>query len=92
MFNNITEGKLQREKLKVSVKPQYIEYDPNKPVEQIIQKIRGSPHFDAQYKKRILRGFNLEDLENRTFAELSGGDFRDPRYDPKRQGMADLFL
>jgi ATP-binding cassette, sub-family E, member 1 len=86
------EGNLQTEKLKVSYKPQYIEYDPNVPIEQIIQKIRGSPHFDAQYKKRILRGFNLEDLENRTFGELSGGELQRVAIADCLTNDADIYL
>ncbi|RLI62856.1 MAG: ribosome biogenesis/translation initiation ATPase RLI, partial [Promethearchaeia archaeon] len=61
-FINLIAGKIKptkgisinTEELKIAVKPQYIEYDPEKSVLDILQKIRGSPYFDTQYKKRIL--------------------------------------
>lgn len=83
-FINLIAGKIKptigttinNEELKIAVKPQYIDYDPDKPVMDIIQKVRGSPNFDSQYKKRILRGLKIEQLESRTMGELSGGELQ----------------
>ncbi|MCF2138966.1 MAG: ribosome biogenesis/translation initiation ATPase RLI [Candidatus Lokiarchaeota archaeon] len=88
-----TKGKtLQTEELKIAVKSQYIEYDPEKPVFDIIQKIKGSPHFDIQYKKRILRGLKIETLENRTIEELSGGELQRVAIADCLTEEADLYL
>ncbi|UYP46435.1 Vitamin B12 import ATP-binding protein BtuD [Candidatus Lokiarchaeum ossiferum] len=82
-FINLISGKINPDKgvidqkdLKLSVKTQYIDYEPEITVYGILQKIKGSPHFDSQYKKRIIQGFKLEDIENRTIKELSGGELQ----------------
>ncbi len=82
-FINLIAGKLKPEngsfdqkELKISLKSQYIEYDPQETVYNILQKIKGSPHFDSQYKKRIIQGFKIEEIENRTIKELSGGELQ----------------
>ncbi len=62
--------------LKIALKPQYIEYPEDKPVFTILQKIRTAGGFDSQYKKRIINGFYLDDLENRTLGDLSGGELQ----------------
>jgi len=69
------DGKMQEE-LSVSLKPQYIDYDPQKPVFDILQKIKSTAAFDSQYKKRIINGFHLADIEERTIEELSGGELQ----------------
>ena len=69
-------GKMPQKKLEISLKPQYIEYDPKKDVDDIISKIKNHPKFDAQYKKRLLNSFDLERLQDRKFGELSGGELQ----------------
>lgn len=69
-------GEIKQKDLKLSLKTQYIEYEPEETVYNILQKIKGSPHFDSQYKKRIIQGFKLEAIENRTIEELSGGELQ----------------
>lgn len=98
-FINLIAGKIQPDngttqtkELEISVKPQYIEYDPDKSVFDILQKIRGSPHFDSQYKKRILRGFKLEVLESRIIGELSGGELQKVAIADCLTNKADLYL
>ena len=69
------EEKMQGE-LSISLKPQYIDYDPKTPVFEILQKIKSTAAFDSQYKKRIINGFLLADIEERTIEELSGGELQ----------------
>ena len=98
-FINLIAGKIKPDNdvqnlkdLKISLKPQYIEYDPKKPVFDILQKIKGSISFDSQYKKRILQGFKLEQLENRLIGELSGGELQRIAIADCLTNEADIYL
>ena len=98
-FINLIAGKIKPDSevqnlkdLKISLKPQYIEYDPNKPVYDIFQKIKSSAYFDSQYKKRIIRGFKLEELEARLIGELSGGELQRIALADCLTNEADIYL
>jgi len=98
-FINLIAGKIKPDNevqnlkdLKISLKSQYIEYDPDKPVYEILQKIKGSAYFDSQYKKRILRGFKLEELEARLIGELSGGELQRIAIADCLTNEADIYL
>ena len=98
-FINLIAGKIQPDigeisqlNLKISLKSQYIEYDPENLVYDILQKIKGSPHFDSQYKKRIIQGFKLNEIENRAFSELSGGELQRVAIADCLTNEADIYL
>jgi ATP-binding cassette subfamily E protein 1 len=63
-------------KLKVSIKPQYIKIIESKLVSEIINQIRLAPYLSQSYKKRLINGLKLEDIKNRRFSELSGGELQ----------------
>ena len=98
-FINLIAGKIEPDNevknlnnLKVSLKSQYIEYDPDKPVYDILQKIKSSAYFDSPYKKRILKGFRLEELEARLIGELSGGELQRVAIADCLTNEADIYL
>ena len=98
-FINLIAGKIEPDNevknlnnLKVSLKSQYIEYEPDKPVYDILQKIKGSAYFDSPYKKRILKGFRLEELEARLIGELSGGELQRVAIADCLTNEADIYL
>ena len=63
-------------KLKVSIKPQYIEIIESKFVSEIINQIRLAPYLSQSYKKRLINGLKLEEIKERRFSELSGGELQ----------------
>ena len=63
-------------KLKVSIKPQYIKIIESKLVSEIINQIRLAPYLSQSYKKRLINGLKLEDIKDRRFSELSGGELQ----------------
>ena len=83
---------ISQKELKVSLKTQYIEYEKDTPVMEILQKIKGSPHFDSQYKKRIINGFDLERIQDRTLGELSGGELQRIAIADCLTNEADIYL
>ncbi|MHA1585442.1 MAG: ribosome biogenesis/translation initiation ATPase RLI [Promethearchaeota archaeon] len=85
-------GPISETDLKISLKSQYIKYDPNKPVYDILQKINSSSDFSTQYKKRILKGFKLKDIEERMIGELSGGELQRVAIADCLTNEADVYL
>lgn len=67
---------VKSKKLKVSIKPQYIKIIESKLVSEIINQIRLAPYLSQSYKKRLINGLKLEDIKNRRFSELSGGELQ----------------
>ncbi|MFX1277462.1 MAG: ribosome biogenesis/translation initiation ATPase RLI [Promethearchaeota archaeon] len=63
-------------KLKVSVKPQYIELDESRIVSDFISNIKISPHLSQSYKKRLINNLNLQNISERYINELSGGELQ----------------
>jgi len=66
----------ESKKLKVSVKPQYIKMIESKLVSEIINQIRLAPYLSQSYKKRLINSLKLEDIKERRFSELSGGELQ----------------
>ncbi len=97
-FINLIAGKISPDEeedlkdLKISLKSQYIDYDPEQPVFAILQKIKGSISFDTQYKKRIINGFKLNELEDRTMGDLSGGELQRVAIADCLTNEADIYL
>ena len=61
-------------KLKVVIKPQYIKIDGEEKVSNLISKIKLAPHISQSYKKRLINNLNLDNIKERKFSELSGGE------------------
>ena len=65
-----------RDKLKVVIKPQYIKLDGEGKVSNLISKIKLAPHISQSYKKRLITKLNLDNIKERKFSELSGGEIQ----------------
>ena len=61
-------------KLKVVIKPQYIKIGGEGKVSNLISKIKLAPHISQSYKKRLINNLNLDNIKERKFSELSGGE------------------
>ncbi len=70
------ERDFENKKLKVSIKPQYIEIEDLNVVSELIMKIKLSSHLSQSYKKRVLNSLSLENIKNRKISELSGGELQ----------------
>ncbi|MHA1913572.1 MAG: ribosome biogenesis/translation initiation ATPase RLI [Promethearchaeota archaeon] len=64
------------DKLKVSIKPQYIKMEEETLVSDLIAKIKLATHLSQSYKKRLINSLNLENIRERTISELSGGELQ----------------
>jgi len=64
------------DKLKVSIKPQYIKMEENDLVSSLISKIKLSTHLSQSFKKRLINSLNLENIRERNISELSGGELQ----------------
>ena len=64
------------QKLKVIIKPQYIKIEEEGSVSDLITQIRSAPHLTQSYKKRLINNLNLENIKERRFTELSGGELQ----------------
>ncbi|MFX0072572.1 MAG: ATP-binding cassette domain-containing protein, partial [Candidatus Hermodarchaeota archaeon] len=62
--------------LKVSVKPQYIKFDDNVLVSDLIKKIKSAPFISQSYKKRLINNLDLTNISERYTSELSGGELQ----------------
>ena len=98
-FMNLIAGKIQpdvgnppNKDLKISLKPQYIEYPLDDEVDSVLNKIKHTGDFDAMYKKRLLNGFNIEGFEGRKFSELSGGELQKIAIADCLTNEADIYL
>lgn len=78
--------------LKVSIKPQYINMDPDLAVSQIIQKVKLAPHLSQSYKKRLMNTLELEYIKERIVSELSGGELQRVAIAECLSENVDLFL
>ncbi|MEJ2294114.1 MAG: ribosome biogenesis/translation initiation ATPase RLI, partial [Candidatus Lokiarchaeota archaeon] len=72
--NNIEEN--EKEKLIVSVKPQYIKINEKEDVNLIIRKIKNAPHLSESFKKRLINNLDLDNIRERLVSELSGGELQ----------------
>lgn len=74
--NQFNTENAESKKLKVSIKPQYINLIESKLVSEIINQIRLAPYLSQSYKKRLINGLKLEDIKERRISELSGGELQ----------------
>ena len=84
------EGK--RQKIDVSLKPQYIKMEGDHPVSDIISNIRLSSHLSQSYKKRLINNLNLENIRERKIPELSGGELQRVAIAQCLSKEADIFI
>jgi len=85
-------GEIPKKDLKIAIKPQYIEYPPEDDVDDVLHKIRHASAFDSLYKKRIITGFNLDNINGRKFKELSGGELQKVAIADCLTTEADIYL
>ena len=85
------EGQIQLKNLKISFKPQYIDYPKDKSAGELVRKIKHA-HFDGPYIKRIMTSFNLEVLEEKLIGELSGGELQRLAIADCLTNEADIYL
>jgi ATP-binding cassette subfamily E protein 1 len=64
------------DKLKVSIKPQYIKMEEDDLVSSLISRIKLSTHLSQSFKKRLINSLNLENIRERNISELSGGELQ----------------
>ncbi|MFX1365158.1 MAG: ribosome biogenesis/translation initiation ATPase RLI [Promethearchaeota archaeon] len=80
--NKVSDEKIEEyrednaQKLRVSVKSQYIKINNDNSVSDLITQIKLSPHLSPSYKKRLINNLNLENIRERNFSELSGGELQ----------------
>lgn len=79
-------------KLKVSLKPQYIKLEESLLVSTLITKIKLSPHFSEAYKKRLINSLDLSSISERSVFELSGGELQRVAIAECLSNEADVFL
>ena len=66
----------ETKELRVSTKPQYINYENDELVKEIIVDVKLAPHLSPSYKKRLVNTLNLSNIEERYISELSGGELQ----------------
>ncbi len=79
-------------KLKVIIKPQYIKIEEEGSVSDLIAQIRLAPHLSQSYKKRLINNLNLENIRERSFSELSGGELQRAAIAKCLSTEADIYL
>ncbi len=80
------------QKLKVVVKPQYIKIEEEGLVSKLITQIKLAPHLSQSYKKRLIKNLNLENIKERNFSELSGGELQRVAIAKCLSTEADIYL
>jgi ATP-binding cassette subfamily E protein 1 len=85
-------GEENDEELSVSIKPQYISYEDDGLVKELISEIKLAPHLSPSYKKRLINTLNLPNIEERITSELSGGELQRVAIAKCLLKEADLFL
>ncbi|MFX0024878.1 MAG: ribosome biogenesis/translation initiation ATPase RLI [Candidatus Hermodarchaeota archaeon] len=89
---NSDNGTSDNNRLKISIKPQYIKIEHLKQVSNLIDKIKLSPYFSQSYKKRLLINLNLESIKERSILELSGGELQRVAIADSLTNEADIYL
>jgi len=83
---------LRENKLKVSLKPQYIKIIESKLVSDTITKIKIAPYLSQSYKKRLINSLELENIKDRKMSELSGGELQRVTIADCLSTEADIYL
>ncbi|MHA1991256.1 MAG: ribosome biogenesis/translation initiation ATPase RLI [Candidatus Hodarchaeales archaeon] len=65
-----------KKKLKVSLKSQYIRFNDDRKVSDLITEIKLASHLSQSYKKRLINSLKLERVRERNISELSGGELQ----------------
>ncbi|MFW9822699.1 MAG: ribosome biogenesis/translation initiation ATPase RLI [Candidatus Thorarchaeota archaeon] len=79
-------------KLKISVKPQYIIFDDKRIVSELITEIKLAPHLSQSYKKRLINSLKLDYIKERSISELSGGELQRVAIAKCLSNEADIYL
>ncbi len=80
------------QKLKVVIKPQYIKFEEEGSVSDLIAQIKLAPHLSQSYKKRLINNLNLDNIRERSFSELSGGELQRAAIAKCLSTEADIYL
>ena len=78
--------------LKVSIKPQYIKLNESDLVSNLLSHIKLAPHLSQAYKKRVINSLDLENMKERLFGELSGGELQRIAIAKCLTAEADIYL
>ncbi|MFX0188070.1 MAG: ribosome biogenesis/translation initiation ATPase RLI [Candidatus Hodarchaeota archaeon] len=78
--------------LKVSIKPQYINFKEDRLVNELKSKIKLASHLSQSYKKRLINNLNLANIQERYISELSGGELQRVAIANCLSTEADLYL
>jgi len=89
---NFVNWDTDNQKLKVSLKPQYIKFEEDFLVKDLITKIKLSPHLGESYKKRLINNLDLLNISERLVSELSGGELQRVAIAKCLSTEADLYL
>lgn len=89
---NHKDGNDNNSKLSVSIKSQYIKIEEDKLVSDLITQIKLAPHLSQSYKKRLINKLLLENIRERNFSELSGGELQRVAIAKCLSTEADIFL
>ncbi len=82
----------EKNKLKISLKPQYIKISESKLVSDTITKIRMAPYLSQSYKKRLINSLKLDNIKDRKMSELSGGELQRVTIADCLSTEADIYL
>lgn len=82
----------ESQKLKVVIKSQYIKMEDEGFVSDLIKKIKLSSHLSPSYKKRLINNLKLENIRERSFSELSGGELQRVAIAKCLSDEADIYL
>ena len=78
--------------LKVIIKPQYIKIEEEGLVSELITQIKLAPHLSQSYKKRLINYLKLDNIRERSFSELSGGELQRVAIAKCLSKEADIYL
>ncbi|MFW9828859.1 MAG: ribosome biogenesis/translation initiation ATPase RLI [Candidatus Thorarchaeota archaeon] len=78
--------------LKISIKPQYIKFEEDGIISDLISQIKLAPHLSQSYKKRLVNSLNLEQIKERNIQELSGGEMQRVAIAKCLSAEADVYL
>jgi len=83
---------LEKKKIKISLKPQYIKIDESKLVSDTLIKIKLAPYLSQSYKKRLINSLKLDNIKDRKISELSGGELQRVAIADCLSTEADIYL
>lgn len=86
------DNKNKEERLKVSIKPQYIDLEGKMQVAELIKKIKLASYLSQSYKKRLINYLDLLNISERYVSELSGGELQRVAIANCLSKEADLYL